>query len=109
VKFSLRKTEKEKLVDVLYSFDGTLDEVAKTVWDVALDAFLERELWVVVVNDPGVCIHTFGPYGTKNEANKAIAELEVCAASRGARGLVMKIDSSTVKKYFSEDFDVEMF
>jgi hypothetical protein len=109
VRFSFRQTERDRIVDILDGFDGTLDEAAKTVWDASIGAFLERELWIVVVNDPGVCVHSFGPYPTKTQANKAIKDGEVFAASAGARGLVMKIKNENVEKFFAENCDLELF
>lgn len=74
-----------------------LDAPAESVEDLATDVIqaidelrAKRRDWVVVVHDPGVCVHVHGPYVTKTAAEKDIGS-NVFAASEGAYALVLPL------------------
>ena len=90
-RFTLRKNERERLVDVLMHEHENVEAAADKVWKVTLEEFLERSLFFVAVIDRGVGIHLHGPFPTRNAAQKAIEKGEVFAATPGSTGVVLEL------------------
>lgn len=86
----VRPTEHRAVVELL---DAPADSVEDLATDViqAIDSLrAKRKDWVVVVYDPGVCVHVHGPYLTENAARRDIGN-SVFAASAGAYALVLPL------------------
>lgn len=86
----IRPTEHRAVVNLL-------NEPADSVEELAIDVIMtidsmraQRKDYVVLVYDPGVCVHIHGPYVTKNAALKDIGK-NVFAASPGAHMSVMPL------------------
>lgn len=90
-RFTPRKKERDRLVDVLMHEHDTVETAADTVWKVTLEQFLERSLFFVAVLDRGVGMHLHGPFPTRNAAHNAIEKGEVFAASPGSTGVVLEL------------------
>ena len=103
MKFMLRKTEREAIQDALVQEKGTVAEAAKAVWDASLEEFLKRQLWIVLVTDPGVGSIPWGPYPTPDAAHKAIEKGDIFAASPGASAVVVRLKSVELDNYFMEE------
>ena len=102
MKFSFRKKEREAVEEALELDHKTVAEAAKAVWDASLEQFLAREMWVVLVRDPGVGLFAYGVYPTANAANTAIEKGEIFSASSGAVGVVTRLNSHEIEQYHHE-------
>ena len=103
MKFPLRKKERESLEEALELPHKTVSEAAKAAWDASLEQFLQREMYVVLVRDPGVGLFAYGVYPTPGAANKAIEKGEIFSASSGAVGIVVRLNSHEIDQYHQEE------
>ena len=102
MRFTMRKAEKEAVAEVLAEQTGTIEDAAKAAWDVSLEQFLQREMYVVLVRDPGVGLFAYGVYPNAGSANKAIEKGEIFSASSGAAGIVVRLNSHEIDQYHQE-------
>jgi len=102
MRFPFRKSERAALETALELPHKTVSEAAKAAWDTSLEQFLAREMWVVLVRDPGVGLFAYGVYPTPNAANTAIEKGEIFSASSGAVGVVTRLNSHEIEQYHHE-------
>lgn len=86
----IRPTEHKAVVALLDAPADSVEELATDVIQCIDTLRSKRTDWVLVVIDPGVCVHVHGPYLTKAAAQKDIGK-SVFAASDGARVLVLPL------------------
>ena len=102
MKYPIRKSEREAIQEALVQEKGTVSEAAKAVWDTSLDEVLKRQLWIVLVTDPGVGHIPWGPYPTPAAAHKAIEKGDIFSSSPGANAVVVRLKSVELDLYFME-------
>ena len=103
MKFPFRKKERKAVEEALELDHKTVSEAAKAAWDASLEQFLAREMYVVLVRDPGVGLFAYGVYPTPNAANAAIKKGEIFSASSGAVGIVTRLNSHEIDQYHQEE------
>ena len=103
IRFTLRKTEKQRLIETLEQPHNTVGDAARAAWNTSLEEFLKREMWVVLVRDPGVGLFPHGPYPTANAAHAAIKSGDITGASRGATAAVVRLLSHELDAYYTSE------
>lgn len=71
-----RKAERERVTVLLESEQPDVDALAQAVFDTVSECVLQRDWWVLVAGT-GQWVSVFGPYGTRNQAVKAVPLLEL--------------------------------
>ena len=86
----VRPTEHRAVVKLLSEPAESVEDLAAEVILAIDDLRSKRRDYVVVVYDPGVCVHVHGPYITKNAAQRDVGN-HVYAASEGAYYLITQL------------------
>lgn len=86
----VRPTEHRAVLALLDAPAESVEELATDVIQAIDELRAKRRDWVVVVHDPGVCVHVHGPYVTQAAAQRDIGR-NVFAASDGAHALVLPL------------------
>jgi hypothetical protein len=86
-----RKKEMEALLDVLSQAHESVDDLADEVWKL-IDTFRrDRELYIVATRVAGGLNLLYGPYESKNLAQKDVDVGAIKGVDKGDRYMLMKL------------------
>jgi hypothetical protein len=85
-----RKNEVQHMVELLEAEHEDVEELAFRALDEAWELMRQREVWCMIVDDPGAGTVVWGPYESESQVRRAVGK-EIIASSPGAKGTLARL------------------